>query len=178
MTSLFGAPAQNTGSSLFGSTANKSPFGGTTTGAQSTATGMFGQRTSSKDRSAVQHSAPVLHLRHNNQEACSGMYRSPRAAYSAEVPSGSRNSSNSRSNRAAYSEPRLDRNHKALSLVATLNRQLGLGGDIAPGQPAATSAATTAITIRPNYHGYTTGPAAAASSVIKPMVSRPCDHWR
>ena len=44
MTSLFGAPAQNTGSSLFGSTANKSPFGGTTTGAQSTATGMFGQQ--------------------------------------------------------------------------------------------------------------------------------------
>ncbi|OGE56348.1 hypothetical protein PENARI_c003G06138 [Penicillium arizonense] len=44
MTSLFGAPAQNTGSSLFGNTANKSPFGGTTTGAQSTATGMFGQQ--------------------------------------------------------------------------------------------------------------------------------------
>jgi hypothetical protein len=44
MTSLFGAPAQNTGSSLFGNAANKSPFGGTTTGAQSTATGMFGQQ--------------------------------------------------------------------------------------------------------------------------------------
>jgi nuclear pore complex protein Nup54 len=44
MTSLFGAPAQNTGSSLFGNTANKSPFGATATNTQPTGGGLFGQQ--------------------------------------------------------------------------------------------------------------------------------------
>ncbi|KAJ5301287.1 hypothetical protein PENANT_c023G00114 [Penicillium antarcticum] len=44
MTSLFGGAAQNTGSSLFGNTANKSPFGGTTTNTQPTGGGLFGQQ--------------------------------------------------------------------------------------------------------------------------------------